>query len=117
FYGMRQDGQLWVYQSNPVKQLYVHNPGLENYVDYDHVGNVASLALGGKNIYMVSNMGTVVVFEPGKTFKEVARNQMGYCVDRVFNFEPAEIFQTAPIFEGERMYLRGEQNLYCIGAK
>jgi hypothetical protein len=75
------------------------------------------MALGGKNIYMVSNMGVVVVLEPGKAFKQVAKNQMAYCVDRVFNFEPTEIFQSGPIFEGDRMYLRGDQNLYCIGAK
>lgn len=116
-YGMRQDGQLWVYQANPVKQLYVQNTGLDYINDYDHVGSVASLTLGGKYIYMVSNMGVIVIVEPGKTFKQVARNQMGYCVDRIFNYEPTEIFQTAPIFEGERTYLRGEQNLYCIGTK
>jgi outer membrane protein assembly factor BamB len=116
-YGMRNDGQLWVYQANPVKQLYLQNIGLDYYTDYDHVGSVASMALGGKNIYMVSNMGVVVVLEPGKAFKQVAKNQMAYCVDRVFNFEPTEIFQSGPIFEGDRMYLRGDQNLYCIGAK
>ena len=38
-------------------------------------------------------------------------------VERIWNYDPDELFQTAPIFEGSRMYLRGEQNLYCIGTK
>jgi outer membrane protein assembly factor BamB len=116
-YGMRHDGRLWVYQANPLKQLYVQDIGLDYYSDYDHVGDVASVALGGMNIYMVSNRGTIVVIEPGNTFKQIAKNQLAYCVDRIFNFEPTEFFQSAPVFDGERMYLRGDQNLYCIGKK
>ncbi|MCZ7645694.1 MAG: hypothetical protein M5U26_10485 [Planctomycetota bacterium] len=59
----------------------------------------------------------MIVFEPGRTFKEVARNRIANIVDRIFNFDPDEIFNVAPIFEGGRMYVRGEKNLYCIGAK
>jgi len=57
------------------------------------------------------------VIEPGRQFKQVARNRIATCVARRWVLDPDEIFQSAPIFEGGRMYLRGEQNLYCIGEK
>lgn len=116
-YGMRNDGRIWAFEANPVKDVYLQDPQMGFHSDYDHVGDVASVALGGKNLYAFNNQGVGVVFEPGKTFKQVARNRLAYCVDRIWNYDPEEIFNTGPIFEGERMYIRGEQNLYCIGAK
>ena len=28
-----------------------------------------------------------------------------------------EVTMSTPIFEGNRIYIRGEQNLYCVGEK
>ena len=86
-------------------------------IDYTRQRVVASVALGGKYIFVLDNQGTGIVVEPGRTFKQVARNRLAYCVERIWNYDPDEIFQTAPIFERDRMYIRGEQNLYCIGKK
>jgi outer membrane protein assembly factor BamB len=73
-------------------------------------GSAASPTLAGKYIYFWGNQGTCLVIEPGRKFKVVARN-------RIENFTaswPAhqEATTTEPIFEGQRMYYRGEYTLY-----
>lgn len=61
-----------------------------------------SLALAGKYLYASSDNGSTIVIEPGRAFKEVARNQL-------------ETFRSTPVFEGRRMYLRTVKHLWCIG--
>ena len=78
-------------------------------------GVSSSPTLGGKYVYLWGNQGTCLVIEPGRTYKQVARN-------RLENFSPGwpphqEATMTDPVFEGERMYFRGEYTLYCIGPK
>jgi outer membrane protein assembly factor BamB len=78
-------------------------------------GSSSSPTLAGKYIYIWGNQGTCIVIEPGRTFKQVAKN-------RIESFAPAgpphqEATSTEPIFEGDRMYYRGEYTLYCIGAR
>ena len=58
-----------------------------------------------------------LVFEPGRAFKQVARNTIGTCINRAWVLNPREITHCNPVFEGSRMYLRGETMLYCIGKK
>lgn len=75
-----------------------------------------SPAAAGKFVYVSSDSGTCVVLLPGwraveapgqarKEFllKEVARNTL-------------EPYNACPIFEGDRLYLRGNSKLYCIAA-
>lgn len=61
-----------------------------------------SLTLAGKYIFTSSHSGTAILFEPGKEYREVARNQI-------------ENFGSCPVFSGQRLYLRTQQHLYCIG--
>jgi outer membrane protein assembly factor BamB len=75
----------------------------------------ASPVLASRFIYLTGNNGTCVVLEqrskkietkPGKfirklIFPEVARNRLEPC-------------RSGPIFRGDRMYLRGRKNLYCL---
>ena len=114
-YGMQQDGTVWVYEADTLKLVYKQKLDAEWYQDFDHPGCVASLALGGKNIYAFDSQGNSFVFAPGREFKPLAKNRIDYCAERLWNFDADEFFQTAPVFDGKRMYLRGEQNLYCIG--
>ncbi len=114
-FGMRQDGTLWAYDARTLSQVYVQKLDVDWYQDYDHIGCVASLALGGKYVFAFDNQGTGFVIQPGPDFKQVARNRIDYCVERIWDYDPDEIFNSGPIFEDGRMYLRGEQNLYCIG--
>ncbi|MCW8130100.1 MAG: PQQ-binding-like beta-propeller repeat protein [Planctomycetota bacterium] len=116
-YGMRNDGKIWAYSAMPPREVYVQPTRFDWAGDYDHVGCVASLALGGKHLFAFDNQGTGVVFEPGAAYKELARNRIAHCVERIYNYDPDEFFQTGPVFDGGRFYLRGEQNLYCIGEK
>jgi hypothetical protein len=82
---------------------------------YCAVGVSASLTLGGRHIFAMDNQGNTVVFEPGPVFKKVAVNRIERQIDRPWPVRPQEeTGYSPPLFEGSRMYLRGEYNLYCI---
>ena len=56
------------------------------------------------------------MFKPGRKFEKVAVNRIGTLARRLWPMRPqAEIGYSPPVFDGKRMYLRGEQYLYCIG--
>ena len=61
-----------------------------------------SMTLAGGLLYVSIDNGTTVVLEPGREYKEIARNKL-------------EGFRTTPVFIGKRMYVRGLKNLYCVG--
>jgi outer membrane protein assembly factor BamB len=61
-----------------------------------------SICLAGNLIYISSDDGTTIVLEPGRTYKEIARNSL-------------ETFRSTPVFEGRRMYVRTQKHLWCIG--
>jgi hypothetical protein len=76
-------------------------------------GASASLTLAGQHIYALGNQGTTVIFEPGRTFKQLAKLRLENLIQYPIFRQEATI--SNPIFEGERMYLRSEYALYCIG--
>jgi hypothetical protein len=58
------------------------------------------------------------VLEPGLQFKQVARNHIGTQLDRTWPIPAQETLCYAPpVADGDRLYLRGEAYLYCIGEK
>ncbi len=61
-----------------------------------------SITLAGKYLYVSSDNGTTIVLEPGREYKEIARNSL-------------EIFRSSLVFEGRRMYVRTTKGLWCIG--
>ena len=61
-----------------------------------------SISLAGNRIYVSSDNGTTVVLQPGREYKELARNKL-------------EPFRSSLVFEGKRIYVRTAKNLYCIG--
>ena len=86
----------------------------------------ASPALGGKYIYVFGNHGTCVVFEPGRQYKQVAKNRIEcFCIgstDQSVQWHSrysTQLEQTlsGPVFDGSRMYYRGLINLYCVEEK
>ncbi|MBI3830583.1 MAG: PQQ-binding-like beta-propeller repeat protein [Planctomycetes bacterium] len=79
-------------------------------------GAAASPTLAGKYIYLFGNQGSSVVIEPGRTFKQVAKNRLEQIVHGAYS-DRQEVTITCPVFEGARMYYRGEQYLYCIEEK
>ena len=77
-------------------------------------GCSGSPTLAGRHIYLWDDQGTCVVIEPGRTFKLLARNR----IDRIhFMYGQAarnECMISNPVFSGKRIYVRGENHLYCI---
>jgi outer membrane protein assembly factor BamB len=61
-----------------------------------------SIALAGGNLYVSNDNGTTVIMTPGREPKEIGRNSL-------------ETFRSSPVFVGRRLYIRGMENLYCIG--
>jgi outer membrane protein assembly factor BamB len=61
-----------------------------------------SISLAGDRLYVSSDNGATVVLQPGREYKELARNKL-------------EPFRSSLVFEGKRVYIRTEKRLYCIG--
>jgi outer membrane protein assembly factor BamB len=61
-----------------------------------------SVTLAGGLLYVSSDNGKTVILQPGREYKEVARNTL-------------EPFRCSPVFVGERLYVRTLKGLYCIG--
>ena len=111
-YCMTEDGVLSVVDTETQEVVY------QKLLDLDlamvHAGNAsrggacASPALAGKYIYFFGHRGTCVVIEPGRSFRQVARNRIDNGAG------DTEIFASCPVFEGKRLYYRGTSNLYCI---
>ncbi len=105
----------------------------------------ASPTLAGSYIYLMGSTGVTIIIRPGRKYEEVARNriqllsQASFVVDGslrgtykgrtlgnygyfVWNPQYCPEYQectmtSTPIFEGKRMYFRGQENLYCIEEK
>ncbi|MCY2994257.1 MAG: PQQ-binding-like beta-propeller repeat protein [Planctomycetota bacterium] len=74
-----------------------------------------SPALAGGHIYLLGNNGAALVIEPGRVYRQVAKNKIEHVVMAGHWSERQERFMANPVFEGRRLYLRGEGNLYAIG--
>lgn len=61
-----------------------------------------SPCLAGEHLIVSSDSGQMVVVEPGRTYKEIAKNKL-------------ENLRSCPTFDGDRMYVRTIKHLYCIG--
>ena len=118
YYEIDQYGVFYALDLATGKPLYKHETGFDELHHYNAIGVAASPALGGKHIYVMDNQGTCVVLAPGRTYKPVAVNRLRTQLARDWAIPPQEILANAPpVFDGKRMYLRGEQYLYCIGKK
>ena len=61
-----------------------------------------SVSLAKNRLYVSSDNGTTVVLQPGREYKELARNTL-------------ETFRSSLVFEGKRVYVRTTRGLWCIG--
>jgi outer membrane protein assembly factor BamB len=98
------DGLLYAVQQNRSFSVVDARTGKLVYFEKLDCGGDAypSVCLAGKYIYVSSDNGTTIVLEPGREYKEVARNTL-------------ETFRSSPVFEGRRMYVRSQNYLWCIG--
>ena len=118
FYGIDQYGVFYALDLKTGKPLYKQDAGFDEMHTYNAIGVGASATLGGKYIYVIDNQGMCVVLEQGPAWKPVAVNRIETAVDRGWPWAPQEILANGPpVFDGTRLYLRGERHLYCIGEK
>ena len=61
-----------------------------------------AIAMAGGFLFVSNDSGTTFVIKPGRTFELVGQNIL-------------EPFRSCPVFIGNKLYLRGLKNLYCIG--
>lgn len=94
-------------------------------VDLDHFqtsnegaarGIGISPAIAGGKLVLMGNNGSTLVLEPGRTFKVLAKNRIESVVSIGHWGERQERFVSNPVFDGNRIYLRGEGHLYAIEA-
>lgn len=64
--------------------------------------NYSSFLLAGNVILLFHDSGKTLVLEPGREYKELARNTL-------------EFVRTTPVCQGKRMYVRGKTKMWCLG--
>lgn len=108
---------------DPAGKKCLYRLWLDGYNRYSRMvfGFCASPTMAGKakSIYIVDDSGFTHILAPGPTFKEIGRNVLEnvHLSGQGGNPCRQESFYTSPWFEGNAMYLHGEEYLYCIGGK
>ncbi len=111
-------GTLYVLDLKAKKMVYSKDTGLRGLFHYNSLPVAASPTLMGKHIVVQDNQGTALVLQPGREYKEVARNHLATVIDRYWPIPAQEtIGYSPPILDGDRIYIRGERFIYCVGEK
>jgi hypothetical protein len=98
------------------KTLAYREIGLRGEANYVAMPVAASPTLVGRHIVVMDNQGNTVVLEPGAECRIVAHNRIANQIARDWSMTTLELNTYAPpVPDGNRMYIRGEQHLYCIG--
>lgn len=83
---------------------------------FNRAGVFSSLTMAGNNIYVTGTVGTTIVFRPGRTYVQLAKNVLDH-----YAGGPCLTEQTwsNPVFDGNQMFFRAHQYMYCVaeGAK
>jgi outer membrane protein assembly factor BamB len=109
---------FYVYDLKAKDFLYQKDTGLRGLFHYCSVPMTASPVLVGDHIIIQNNQGTALVLEQGREYRELHRNQIATQIDRYWPMPGQEtISYAAPVADGNRLYIRGERYLYCIGEK
>ena len=66
---------------------------------------LASPSLVGDNLYLLTREGVMIIVKAGAEYRELTRCELG------------ETCYASPAFADGRIYIRGVENLYCIGNK
>ena len=56
-----------------------------------------------------------VVLEGGRSFKQLAKNKIEHLVRRRYCVPQQESGQSYMFIDGKNIFIRSEENLYCIG--
>jgi len=108
--------ELYVSDLTEKKMVYRQSLDLNGFTHYNAIAVAASPTLIGQHVVVLDNQGTALVLNSGRQFQQVAKNRIATVLDRWLPLPPQEILAYAPpIADGNRLYLRGERPLYCIG--
>lgn len=108
--------ELYVSDLAEKAMVYRQSLDLAGFTHYNAIAVAASPTLVGQNILVLDNQGTAIVLAPGRTFRQIAKNQIATVIDRWLPLPPQETLSySPPLADGNRLYLRGERHLYCIG--
>ena len=115
-YSIEMGGGLAAVDTVAKKALYrQYLDGYNRYNRYVY-GVAASPTLAGRNIYITDDAGYTHIIPPGPELKELGGNVLEniHLSGQGGNPCKQESFYTSPFFEGQALYLRGEEYLYCI---
>jgi len=119
-YLMNNVGVLTVVDIAEAKVVYQRQLDIDGFVSHSEGacrGMGCSPTLAGKYIYLTGNNNTVLVIEPGRVFKQVAKNRIERPYLEWGWSNRQERTVACPIFDGKRLYLRAESGLYAIEEK
>ncbi len=114
-YVVNYDGVLFVIDTEKQEVIYTQDLALDlERRNRLHVyGTVyANPILTRDAIIVIGMTGTMVAFMPGREYRELGRNKIEQ-VSRHWGMP--EGFSASPVAEGNRLYIRGDEYLYCIG--
>jgi outer membrane protein assembly factor BamB len=107
-------GLLMVLDARTGKRVYQRTLDMNQQCTRMDFGVAASPTLGGKRLYLLDNLGTSLVLEPGAMYKEAGRNILEDSDGPQWGGQ--ERFFTSPVFDGNSILIRGRGYLYCIRA-
>jgi outer membrane protein assembly factor BamB len=115
-YSIDMWSQLCVYDLEAKKVVHHRKLDLHGFTHYNALAVAASPTLVGEHVVILDNQGTALVLTQGPEPKLVHTNVIGTVLERRVPLPGQEILSYAPpVVDGDRLYLRGERFLYCIG--
>lgn len=116
-YSIDMYSQLCVYDLETKSVVHHRELELNGFTHYNALAVAASPTLIGEHLVILDNQGTALMMTTGAEPKVVRRNVIATQLDRTLPLPAQEILSYAPpIVDGDRIYLRGERYLYCIGS-
>ena len=110
--------ELCVYDIEAQKLVHHRKLDLHGFTHYNALAVAASPTLIGEHMVIMDNQGTALVLTLGAEPKVVHTNVIATQLDRHLPLPGQETLAYAPpIVSDDKIYLRGEKYLYCIGAK
>ena len=108
--------ELYVYDLEMKRVVHHRTLELNGFTHYNALAVAASPTLIGEHMLILDNQGTALVLTLGPEPKLVHRNLIATQLDRRIPLPAQETLAYAPpIVDGDRIFLRGEKYLYCIG--
>ncbi len=108
--------ELCTYDLDEHKVVHHQTLDLHGFTHYNALAVAASPTLASDHMLILDNQGTTLVMTTDREPRVVHSNRIETQLDRRLPLPGQEVLAYAPpIVDGDRLYLRGERYLYCIG--